>query len=210
MNSATGDRNDYLITTLGFASTLIFPIFLGVAMVGEALIGLVLGSNWVQVSGVFAIMVVSVPFRILAYIISPAMLAAGGARTNMSNAFLTLIVLTAAIFALLPLGLSGVAIAWSAASVCIFGLTVVRGGRLLELPLKAIFSAITPALFAALLMCGSIYAVGLQFPQVSGVLALYKIPLGGVVYTLIFWTLFRGRSEELIRVFIRLSGRQKR
>lgn len=208
MNSDTGDRNDYLLTTLGFASALTFPVFLGVAMVGEELIGLVLGSTWVQISGLFAIIVISVPLRILAYVISPAMLAAGGARVNMTNAFITLIVLTVAISIMLPLGLPGVAAGWSIASVCIFLLTVVRGGRLLALPLNTILSAIIPALIAALVMCASIYAMTLQLPDVSGLLALYKIPFGCVVYILIFWVFYRDRSEELIRVFMRLMGRQ--
>lgn len=208
MNSDTGDRNDYLLTTLGFASALTFPVFLGVAMVGEELIGLVLGSTWVQISGLFAIIVISVPLRILAYVISPAMLAAGGARVNMTNAFITLIVLTVAIAIMLPLGLPGVAAGWSIASVCIFLLTVVRGGRLLALPLNTILSAIMPALVAALVMCASIYAMTLRFPDVSGLLALYKIPFGCVVYILIFWVFYRDRSEELIRVFMRLMGRQ--
>ncbi len=208
MNGTTGNRNDYLLTTLGFASTLIFPVFLGVAMVGEEIIGLVLGSGWLQISGLFGIIVVSVPFRILAYVITPAMLAAGGARTNMVNALITLVFLTAAIFALLPMGLSGMGIAWSLASVCIFVLTVVRGGRLLALSLSDIFVSIGPALLAALLMCAVIYVVDLQLPNVSGLVALYKIPLGGLVYALIFWFLFRGRSEELVRVLMRLMGRQ--
>jgi O-antigen/teichoic acid export membrane protein len=208
MNAATGDRNDYLITTLGFASALIFPIFLGVAMVGEELIELVLGSKWVQISGVFAIIVVSVPLRVLAYVISPAMLAAGGARVNMTNAFITLIFLTAAIFALLPVGLYGIGIAWSLGSVCIFVLTVVRGGHLLDLALKDILLSIFPALFAALLMCAVIYAIDLRLSNVSGLVALYKIPLGVFVYALVFWCFFRGRSEELIRVLMRLMGRR--
>lgn len=209
MNAETGDRNYYLITTLRFASVLIFPVFWGVAMVGEELIGLVLGSNWVQISGIFAIIVISVPLRILAYIISPAMLAAGGARINMTNAFFTLVVLTVAIFALLDHGLSGVAIGWSLASVCVFLLTVVRGARLLSLSLKDIFSAIMPALIVSVLMCAAIYAIQLQFPGVSGVFALYKVPFGALVYMLIFWLFYRDRSEELIRVFLRLLGRQK-
>jgi PST family polysaccharide transporter len=208
MNAATGDRNDYLVTTLGFASALIFPIFLGVAMVGEALIELVLGSKWVQISGLFAVIVVSVPFRVLAYVISPAMLAAGGARVNMTNAFITLVFLTVAIFALLPLGLFGVGVAWSLGSVCIFALTAVRGGRLLGLALKDILLSLFPALFAALLMCAVIYATDLSLPHVSGLVALYKIPLGGLIYALVFWCFFRGRSEELIRVLLRLMGRQ--
>jgi len=208
MSAETAGRNDYLLTTLRFASALIFPVFLGVAMVGEELIGLVLGSNWVQISGIFAIIVVSVPLRILAYVISPAMLAAGGARINMTNAFVTLLVLTAAIFALLPMGLSGVAIGWSLASVCVFLLTVVRGSRLLSLSIGAIFSATLPAVIAAALMCLAIYVVARQFPDVSGVLALYKIPFGALVYSVIFWCFFRGRSEELIRVFMRLLGRE--
>ncbi len=208
MNAATGGRNDYLITTLGFASTLIFPVFLGVAMVGEEIITLVLGSSWAQVSGLFAIIVVSVPLRILAYVISPAILAAGGARIDMTNSLMTLIFFTLAIFALLPLGLSGVGVAWSLASVCIFGLTVVRGGRLLSLSLKDIWSSISPPLFTAVLMCLVIYAFETQLSSVSGPAGLYKIPLGGIVYALVFWLLFRSRSEEVIRVVKRLTGRQ--
>jgi hypothetical protein len=136
------------------------------------------------------------------------MLAAGGARINMMNAFITLVFLTAAIFALLPLGLSGVGIAWSLASFCIFALTVVRGGHLLGLAPKDIIVSICPALFTSLLMCAVLYAVALPLSNVSGLVALYKIPLGGLVYALVFWYIFRGRSEELIRVLMRLMGRQ--
>jgi len=208
MNSSAGSRNDYLLTTLGFASALIFPVFLGVAMVGEELIGLVLGDKWVQISNLFAIIVVSVPLRILSYIISPAMLAAGGVRVNMENAFATFIVLTAAIFALLPLGLPGVALAWSLASACIFILTVFRGGRLLGLRITEILLAISPALTVAVLMCFLIFLVGQQLPSVTGLLALYKIPFGALVYFAGFWLLFRARSMELIRVLLRLTGRK--
>jgi O-antigen/teichoic acid export membrane protein len=208
MNAAANDRNEYLITTLGFASALIFPIFLGVAMVGEELIELVLGSKWVGISGLFAVIVISVPLRVLAYVISPAMLAAGGARVNMTNAFLTLIFLTAAIFALLPLGLVGVGLAWSLGSVCIFVLTAVRGGRLLGLRLRNILLSIFPALITALLMCAVIYTVDSALPNVSGVFALYKIPLGGFVYALFFWLFFRVQCEEVVRVLMRLMGRK--
>ncbi|MEZ5571763.1 MAG: oligosaccharide flippase family protein [Halioglobus sp.] len=207
MNSSSGSRNEYLLTTLAFASALIFPVFWGVAMVGEEVIELVLGSNWTQISGLFAIIVVSVPFRILAYIISPAMLAAGGARVNMTNAFVTFIVLTAAIFALLPMGLSGVALGWSLASICVFVLTLVRGGRLLELRFASVFSAILPALSVTIIMCAAIYMVERQLPAISGPLSLYKIPLGAMVYVAAFWLLYRGRCKELIRVLLRLTGR---
>lgn len=207
MNAISGDSNDYLITTLRFASTVVFPVFLGVAMVGEDLILLVLGSNWVQISGLFTILVVSVPFRILAYVITPAVLAAGGARLDMMNSFITLVCLTIALVVLLPVGLEGVAYAWSLASLCLFGVTLVRGGRLLKLPVKAVFSALMPALLGSLVMCLVIYLVDRQFPAVSSIIALYKIPLGALAYVLFSWGFFRGRSEELIRVLFRLMGR---
>jgi len=208
MNAMEGDSNDYLVTTLRFASMLIFPVFFGVAMVGEDVIGLVLGQEWVQISMIFAILVVSVPFRILAYVISPAMLAAGGARINMTNALVTFFVLTGSIFLLLPYGLNGVALAWSLASICVFGLAVVRGGRLLSLSALRFFSAFTPALLVSLIMCCAIFFVDAQFPDVSGVLALYKIPLGGIVYLIGFWLLFRKNLEEMIHVSLRLTGRR--
>jgi O-antigen/teichoic acid export membrane protein len=207
MNAISGDSNEYLITTLRFASTVVFPVFLGVAMVGEDLILLVLGSNWVQISGLFTILVISVPFRILAYVITPAVLAAGGARLDMMNSFITFVFLTVAVVLLLPVGLSGVAIAWSLASLCLFGVILVRGGRLLKLPVMAVFSAFTPALLGSLVMCMVIYAVDSQLSTVSPIVALYKVPLGALVYALFSWCLFRGRTEELIRVLFRLMGR---
>jgi O-antigen/teichoic acid export membrane protein len=208
MNTSASARNDYLLTTIGFASVLIFPVFLGVAMVGEEVIGLVLGSNWVQISGLFAIIAVSVPLRILAYIISPAMLAAGGARVNMTNAFITFVVLTVAIFSFLPLGLPGVALGWSLASLCVFTLTLVRGGRLLQLSSTKVLSTILPGFSVSILMCAVIYLVERQLPDVTGLLALYKIPLGALVYFTAFWLCFRARSQEVIRVLLRITGRQ--
>ncbi len=208
MNAISGNSNDYLVTTLRFASTVVFPIFLGVAMVGEDLILLVLGSNWVQISGLFAILVVSVPFRILAYIITPAVLAAGGARLDMINSFITVVFLTVALVVLLPFGLSGIAFAWGLTSLCLFGVTLVRGGHFLNLPLMTVFSALTPALLGSLVMCLAIYTVDLRFPTESAIAVLYKLPLGAFVYALFSWCFFRDRSKELIRVLFRLLGRQ--
>ena len=208
MNAISGESNEYLITTLRFASAIVFPVFLGVAMVGEDLILLVLGSNWVQISGLFTIIVLSVPFRIMAYIVTPALLAAGGARLDMINAFTTLVFLTGALMVLLPMGLPGVATAWSLASLCLFILTIVRGGRLLKLPVRSSLSAIMPAFLGALVMCAAIYAADRQFPQASGLVALYQIPLGALVYAAFCWLFFRSRTEELIRILFRLLGRE--
>ncbi len=207
MNAISGDSNEYLVTTLRFAATVVFPVFLGVAMVGEDLILLVLGSNWVQISGLFTILVVSVPVRILAYVIAPAILAAGGARLDMLNSLITLVFLTLALVVLLPFGLEGVALAWSLASLCLFGVTVVRGGRLLKLPVQAVLSAVYPALLVSLVMCGAIYLVDRQFAEASALVSLYKIPLGAVVYVAVSWFFFRERSEELVRILFRLLGR---
>jgi len=207
MNAISGDSNEYLITTLRFASTVVFPVFLGVAMVGEDLILLVLGSNWARISGLFTILVISVPFRILAYVIAPAVLAAGGARVDMINSLVTLVFLTVALVVLLPLGLQGVALAWSLSSLCLFCVTIIRGGRLLRLPVMQVLSATAPALLVSLFMCLIIFAVGLRFPGASEIVSLYKIPLGAVVYALGSWYFFRARSEELIRVLFRLLGR---
>lgn len=208
MNALQGDSNDYLVTTLRFASLLIFPVFFGVAMVGEDVIGVVLGAEWVQIATIFAILVVSVPFRILAYVISPAMLAAGGARINMTNALATFVVLTAGIFMLLPYGLEGVAMAWSLASLCVFGLAVIRGGRLLSLSPVRFIGAFTPALIVSLIMCLAIFLVDTRFEQVEGILALYKIPLGAIVYALCLWLFFRKQTEEMLHVTLRLMGRR--
>jgi len=208
MNALSGDSRTYLLTTLRFASILIFPVFLGVAMVGEELIGLVLGDTWLQITGMFAVIVVSVPLRIISYIIVPAMLAAGGVRINMVNAFLTLLFITGAVFALLPLGLIGVALAWSAASGCVFLLTVIRGGKLLSISIREFAAAFGPALLVSVAMCAVIYAVDLANPGVDGVMGLYKIPLGALVYIGLFWMLFRARSAEVIHVLKRLAGRQ--
>ncbi|MAT92308.1 MAG: hypothetical protein CME59_06875 [Halioglobus sp.] len=207
MNALSGSSNDYLVTTLRFASTFIFPVFFGVAMVGHELIVLVLGEKWSEIYVLFAILVISVPLRIIAYIISPAMLAAGGARVNMVNAFLTLLFLTAALFALMPLGLNGVALAWSLASVCIFALTLVRGGRLLAVPMRDFLAAFLPGLCVSALMCAALHAADLAMPWIEGAWGLYKIPLGMLLYAALFWCLFRARSREVIHVLKRLTGR---
>lgn len=208
MSSTEGDSNEYLVKTLRFASVLVFPVFFGAAMVGEDLIPLVLSGGWSEVAIIFAILVVSVPFRILAYIISPALLAAGGARINMTNALLTFIALTIGIFLLLPYGLEGVAVAWSLTSICVFGLAVVRGGRYLSLPVMHCLRSFTPAFLVSVIMCIGIYLVDRQFTQMDGFLALYKIPLGGVIYLGAFWLLFRSNLEEIIHVGLRLAGRR--
>jgi O-antigen/teichoic acid export membrane protein len=207
INAIEGDSNDYLVTALRFASILVFPIFLGVAMVADDLIGVVLGNNWVEIAGIFSIVVVTVPLRIISYITSPAVLAAGGARINMENSFLTLLVLIVAIFALMPFGLPGVAVAWSIGSLTIFSLTMVRGGRLLSIALSQFASAFSPALFCALAMCCALYVIDLGYPWIEGAWGLYKIPAGAVIYFAMFWFLFRRRSQEVLYVVGRLAGR---
>ncbi len=207
INDIAGKSNEYLITALRFSSALIFPIFLGVAMVGDELIGLVLGENWVNITILFAIIVVSVPLRIMAYLISPAILAAGGARLNMTNSFITLVVFTVSIFILLPLGLNGVAASWSVASCCILSLTLVRGGKLLGLPVVQTLGAFSPAVISALIMCLVIYFVDASIPTQDRLIGLYKIPLGAAVYVTLYSLCFRERTEELLHVFRRLVGR---
>jgi len=207
MSQSTHDSNDYLLTTLRFATILVFPVCVGVAMVSEDLIGLVLGDNWTQISPIFNILVVTVPIRIVAYIITPALLAAGGARIDMVNALITFCFVTAAVLLLMPRGLEGVALAWSLTSLCLFLLTVVRGGRLLGIPVRRLLATLYPALPVTLLMCLVIYLAGALLPGVSGVIALYKIPLGFAVYVLAFWLFYRQRGLELIRVGRRLIGR---
>lgn len=207
MNAISDDSNGYLVTTVRFAATIVFPVFFGVAMVGQDLILLVLGSSWVQISDIFTLLVISVPVRILAYVITPAILAAGGARLDMLNSLITLLFLTIAIVVLLPLGLEGVAVAWSLASLCLFGVTVVRGGRLLQLPVRRVLAAALPAVLASVVMCVCIYVIDIQLPDMSPIASLYKIPLGVVIYCAFSWLAFRQRSEELIRVTLRLLGR---
>ncbi|MFT4614648.1 MAG: teichuronic acid exporter [Bacteroidia bacterium] len=207
MEAGSDDSNGYLVTTLRFATMLIFPVFIGVALVAEDLIGIVLGSKWTEISLVFSILVVSVPFRIVAYVMTPAVLAAGGARLDMVNSLITLVFLTGGIFLLLPMGFEGVALAWSLTSLCLFLLAVIRGGRLLNIPAGRLFGTLWPALPVTLLMCFVVLIVDTNFPDITGVLALYKIPLAAAVYALVFWTLFRTRSLELIRVTRRLLGK---
>jgi len=207
MSHSTHDSSDYLLTTLRFATILVFPVCVGVAMVSEDLIGLVLGDTWTEISPIFNILVVTVPIRIVAYIITPALLAAGGARIDMVNALITFCFVTAAVLLLMPRGLEGVALAWSLTSLCLFLLTVVRGGRLLGISVRRLLATLYPALPVTLLMCLVIYLAGALLPGASGIIALYKIPLGFAVYVLAFWLFYRQRSLELIRVGRRLIGR---
>ena len=210
MNALAGGSNTYLLTSLRFSSIVVFPVFLGMAMVGPELIGILLGSKWLEITGMFFVLVISVPLRVLAYIVSPAILAAGGAKLNMSNSFITLVVLTAAIFALMPYGIVGVAAAWSLASVCIFLLTLIRGGHLLSIPLRAFVDAITPAMVVAVAMCAVLFAFEKVFPDPGNIYGLYKIPLGMFVYGACFWVFFRRRSEEVVHIVLRLVGRRAR
>lgn len=208
MNAIAGNSNDYLLTSLRFTSIFVFPLFLGMAMVAHEMIGLLLGSKWLPITGMFIILVVSVPLRVLAYIISPAILAAGGARLNMLNSFITLVVLTAAIFALIPFGILGVAVAWSLASVCIFLLALIRGGRLLSISQRAFVDAFAPAMLVAVAMCAVLFVFEQIFPDPGAIYGLYKVPLGMIVYFTCFWVFFRHRSEEVIHVVLRIVGRR--
>jgi len=80
--------------------------------------------------------------------------------------------------------------------------------NLLVRAMLAFFYSISPALFTSLLMCAVIHLVEIEFPYVSRPAGLDKIPLGGLVYVLVFWYVFRGRSQALIKVSMRLMGRQ--
>ena len=91
--------------------------------------------------------------------------------------------------------------------MCIFGLNLVRGGRLLSLPLGSAVKTFVPPLMVAIAMCAGIIVVDMQFPHIEGWLALYKIPLGAFIYIGGYWLFFRERCMELIHVFKRLAGR---
>jgi len=207
LNDSAGGSNEYLLIGLRMCSMLVFPVFFGVAFIGNNIIPILLGDEWVEIVGMFAVLSLSVPFRVLAYVVSPAILAAGAAKVNMSNSFAMLVATTVLVILFMPMGLMGLAFAWSAASVVIFGLAYVRGSKVLAIPLRAMLIAMMQPLLTALLMVLSLEILSFDRVGIPSLNVFLDVLVGGLLYLAYSWFLFRERSRELIRTVTRLAGR---
>jgi len=207
LNDTHGGSNDYLLVGLRMCSMLIFPVFFGVAFIGHNIIYLLLGEEWTRVSGMLAVLAATVPLRILAYVISPAILAADAASVNMSNSFVTLLCTIVLIMLFLPMGIMGLAIAWSASSFVIFSLTYFRGARVLSIPVRSLLVPLLQPLLAAIVMLLALELVDIQRLGNPGLIVLLQVLLGAFVYIVFCWSFLRERSRELIRIASRLAGK---
>jgi hypothetical protein len=59
-------------------------------------------------------------------------------------------------------------------------------------------------------MCAALYGFDLLYLGNAGFYGLVKIPLGAVIYLVVFGLFFRAQSREVIHVLWRLSGRGKK
>jgi teichuronic acid exporter len=196
------------VKALRLIALLVFPIGFGLAAVAVPAIAFALGAKWSAATPVFAILTLSVPFRLITMLDPGLLLALGIPKAMLQNRVAGLIVL--AIFLIAGTyqgGLTGIAIAWVVAAPLIWILTATWNCRRLRWPLGTLLGAAVRPLAAALLMYAAVLAaehVLLTYDVPSLARLVVEMALGAAVYGVVMLLIDRSTSSEAWRLVAEL------
>lgn len=178
-----------------------FPIGFGLAATADPLVRLVLGEKWIEAVSVFAIIVVSIPFRLLSSFDSPLLLAAGRPKVMLQNRVVSLSVLAPALLVASRWGLNGVAVGWAISAPIIWVLTSIRLCRTFSWPVwgvlrVALFPVLAACLMLLILRAVSETILRVDMSMVLQILVL--IPIGVIVYVAAMYVFDRRVVKDVI------------
>jgi teichuronic acid exporter len=178
-----------MLKSIRIASLAIFPVFFGLSAVSDNLIPLMLGDKWSDVALPFSILCLTVPFRMILNLFSPAIKAIGAPKVNLYNAIFILCCLSILIGFFIEHGIVGISMAWLIATPIIFFFSVTLSCRSLKIKVFEVIAEILKPFLGSL-------AMFLLLVPVSTVLAnsfeLYiqlpvMIMIGACAYSMYAW-----------------------
>lgn len=174
----------HLLRGLPALTWLILPIFVGLAAVGDFMIPVVIGENWIPSASPFMVLALFMPVRMLVELMSPVVEGLGNPRLVMSNNAVLLVFVIVGLLFGVGFGPPGLAAGLAIAYVCGSILVVMRSFRFLGLRASDLWSMASVPVLCAVAMLLTVRAIGTYvFDGQTSVWALCSlIAAGAVVY----------------------------
>lgn len=188
------------IKSLRLIALLVFPIGFGLASVAVPTIAVALGAKWSAATPVFALLTLSVPFRLITMLDPGLLLALGLPKAMLQNRLAGLLVL--AVFltvGTLQGGLTGIALAWVIAAPFIWAATAAWNCRRLGWRLWSVLGIAVRPLAASILMYVAVLSTEralLTFNTPAVARLVIEILLGAGVYALVMILIDRSTFNE--------------
>jgi PST family polysaccharide transporter len=202
-------RRYLVIITEGLA-LLTFPVCVGLALVADELM-LAIGPQWESAAFPLRVLALLAIPRSIDPLVQQVLSAIGEAKMNLENGIVTVCVLPPAFFfAAGGWGISGVAVAWLILGPLLFGRLLRKALRRIDMPARAYFGALWPAISGCLIMAVAVMAVnrwGVAGMSLHTSLAV-QVATGALTYAGTLLLLHRDRVMRLRTIIAVLRSRK--
>jgi O-antigen/teichoic acid export membrane protein len=195
-----------LLATIRLVLLIALPAYAGMAAVAPPLVDLLLGKKWAEIAPLLPVLAIAMCLLTLQILFSPATNARGAPVIAMRISLLGAIIMPSAFLIGSGWGIQGFVWAWVGGMILLTAATVTYSGGILGLKWSALFSTISPLVFAAALMGGTVFLVRGVLPAMPALIQLaLLIPLGIAVYGAVLHSIAPDRLAEAIR-FLRYQS----
>ncbi|SDH63222.1 lipopolysaccharide biosynthesis protein [Nitrosomonas sp. Nm132] len=151
----------FVLKAIRVLSLIAFPVLWGISSIANEIVLLFLGQKWQSAVLPLQLLTLMMPFRMIANFLPSAINALSRPDIGVKNAFLASIVMPIAFLIGSQWGIVGVALAWVTVYPVVLAINIHRMLRAMELQLRDLFHAITPAVSSATGMYLAVWMMGL-------------------------------------------------
>jgi len=195
-----------VLATIRLVLLIALPAYAGMAAVAPQLVAVVLGEQWHETAPILPILALAMSLMTLQILFSPATNALGEPKVAMRISMMGAVVMPSAFWIGSHYGVTGFAWGWAGGMAVLTSLTVLYSGRVIGLSPCALSQAISPIVFAAVMMGASVYLIRTALPAMADfVQLLLLVPLGAAIYVAVLFAIAPDRLIEALR-FARNRG----
>jgi O-antigen/teichoic acid export membrane protein len=200
----------YFLVLTELLAYLTIPVSVGMAVTGDLVVNIVLGPQWSAVILPLQILCIYAAYYTTQVLFGAVLMWTGQFRANMWCSILAGIALPIAFFVGTHWGLEGVAWAWAICFPLVNIPAMVIAFKTAEVSLAGWVNAVWPALAASTAMAVAVVALRVTLPPdlAAPFVAATSVVLGGVVYLIALWILFRSRLRQMWDFVKVLRGRR--
>jgi len=192
--------SEYLLKAVRLMSTLVFPMFIGMASVSEELVFVLLGETWKAAAPILQILCFVMPLRMLSNLLPPVLQGIGRPDVSLRNLMYAIVIMPIAFLIGSNWGLTGVGIAWVIAFPIVLLIMLSKALPLVGLKIKDFVGAmVLPAIFSAV-MYAVIYAMKSMLLSEfdPAVRLIMLVMVGAIVYILLLLSFHRAAWDEML------------
>lgn len=195
-----------VLATIRLLLLIALPFYAGMAAVAPPLVTVLLGEQWHEIAPILPILALAMSLMTLQILFSPATNALGEPKVAMRISMFGAVIMPCAFFVGSPFGVTGLAWGWVGGMAVLTGITAIYSTRVIGMNLRALGEAISPLVFAAALMGGTVHLVRGMLPPMPAVGELVLlVPLGVTIYAGVLLAIAPDRLFEALR-FARNRG----